>query len=187
MSEYASPSVYRSETGVRCGRSAKGMIPSVCRGWPVCAEHRRACPKSVESRNRGNLARSSKNPGLVYLQALDATSAERGCGAEGCARGCTSSPGPPPRRHTSTHIDTYTRYTRSFQPFPYLHPHLSDFVPPLCLYRFGNRTGEYTALLSLRWNGSGRSFLPYRYLSIYPVYLPAYVSSDLSLFQGTRW
>lgn len=70
-------------TGARHGRSAKGMMPSACRGWPVDAEHRRACPRSVESRNRGNLARSSKDPGLVYHQTLDATSAERGCGARG--------------------------------------------------------------------------------------------------------
>lgn len=135
-------------------------MPSAYRGWPVGAEHRRACPRSVESRNRGNLARSSKDPGLVYLLALDATSAERGCGARG--RGLRAwlyvvSFLVLPRVHTHrharahTHIHTYidilihTSFGSSL-----IYPHLSDFAPPLCLYRYavGSRTGEYTPLLS---------------------------------------
>lgn len=45
---------------------------------PRVAEYRRARPRKVESRAEVNLARSSKEPGLVYLQALDAAGAERG-------------------------------------------------------------------------------------------------------------
>lgn len=117
---------------------------------------RRRAPSRVSEVGRiaepRELSAQLEGPGLVYLQALDATSAERGCGARG--RGLRAwlyvvSVLVHSRVYTHPHIHAhahaYTRLSALSPTYPITCP---TSRLPLCLYRYavGSRTGEYTVL-----------------------------------------